>query len=106
MIVFCARSPTKGKRRALFVGTAADDHDGTTVDHDEQRTGTIGGGEDEGQGSKEVVPGSGSCENGEGDSRSSTGGEQLGAGSRSRSVTTGEKLLEAVLLTKALQQNP
>ena len=39
-----------GKRRALFVGTAAGDHDGTTVIHDEQRTNTIGGGGDEGQG--------------------------------------------------------
>ena len=26
-----------GKRRALFLGTAVDDQDGTTVDHDEKR---------------------------------------------------------------------
>ena len=39
-----------GKRCTLFVGSAADDHDHTTVNYDVQRTSTIGGGGDEGQG--------------------------------------------------------
>ena len=95
-----------GKRRALFVGTAPDDHDDTPVNHDEQMTTTIGGAGDEGQGGEEVGAGSGSGQNGGRCSNSSTGEEQLEAGSRSKSITTEDKLLEAVLLRKALKQNP
>ena len=56
-----------GKRCTLFVGSAADDHDHTTVNYDVQRTSTIGGGGHEGHGAKGLERAAGQVRMAEGD---------------------------------------
>ena len=100
---FLCKMVNQGMRHALYVGTAADDQDGTTVNprltedlHHRGRGSRRSGGQRSWSGQWVRSERRRGLE------------QQLGGGSGSRSVTTTvKKMLETVvLLTKALQQNP